>query len=133
VLELFAILFGLTHIAACFWLFVARTEISSGATDTWYDAWEQDRAKMFEEYVDAVFWGTATMTSIGYGDIFPQTNVERGVSLLIMILGATTYAGLFGAFAVLIDSINEEHRESRLLLNQSKKWGKIRGVSPANV
>jgi hypothetical protein len=54
------------------------------------------------------------------------------MSLLVMIIGATTYAGLFGAFAVIIDSINEEERESRLMLNQSKKWAKLRGTSLEN-
>jgi hypothetical protein len=47
------------------------------------------------------------MTSIGYGDIFPQTHVERAFSLLVMILGATTYASLFGTFVVVLDSLNE--------------------------
>jgi hypothetical protein len=75
-----------------------------------------EKAREFEVYIDCVFWATATMTSIGYGDIFPLTNVERAVSLLVMILGATTYAGLFGAFAVIIDSLNESERNNRVLL-----------------
>ena len=57
------------------------------------------------------------MTSIGYGDIFPMTNVERAMSLIVMICGATMYAGLFGTLEVLIDNIRYHERENVRLLN----------------
>jgi hypothetical protein len=52
------------------------------------------------------------MTSIGYGDIIPLTDAEKIFSLLIMIVGATTYASIFGAFVVIIDDLNAEDREN---------------------
>ena len=52
------------------------------------------------------------MTSIGYGDVIPLTDAEKLVSLLIMIIGATTYASLFGTFVNIIDELNSEEREN---------------------
>ena len=56
------------------------------------------------------------MTSVGYGDIIPNTDVEKAFALLVMIVGATTYAGLFGAFAVIVHSLNAKELENRELL-----------------
>jgi hypothetical protein len=52
------VLFGITHFAAIIWLIVVRHEKLDGADDTWYDAWEEEEATDFEEYVDSVFWAT---------------------------------------------------------------------------
>jgi hypothetical protein len=112
VFELFLILFGITHFAAMLWLIVARNERDAGANDTWYDDWRMQDADTLEVYIDAVFWATATMTSIGYGDIYPKTDIERAFSLLVMILGATTYASLFGTFVVILDKLNENERKN---------------------
>lgn len=59
-----------------------------------------------------MFWATATMTSIGFGDIVPLTDVEKGMALFVMILGASAYGGLFGTFVALIDSVYEHNRET---------------------
>jgi len=53
------------------------------------------------------------MTSIGYGDIIPLTDVEKRIALLVIIVGATTYASLFGTFVMIIDDLNAEERENR--------------------
>ena len=122
IVELILILFGITHLAAMFWLAIVRYERNNGEDETWYDDWNEEQASQFEEYIDSIFWATATMTSIGYGDIFPVTNIERAMSLIVMICGATMYAGLFGTLEVLIDNIRHHERENIRLLNQTKKW-----------
>jgi hypothetical protein len=122
------VLVGVTHFAAMLWLIVARHEIDNDETGTWYQSWVMDEASQYEVYFDSVFWATATMTSIGYGDIYPLTDVERAFSLLIMIVGATTYGALFGTLAVIIDSMTEVERENRTLLSTTKQWAKRKGL-----
>jgi hyperpolarization activated cyclic nucleotide-gated potassium channel 2 len=117
--ELSVILFALTHFCAMVWLLVARHERDDGADDTWYDSWNEEDAAEYEEYIDGFFWATATMTSIGYGDIYPETDIERFISMFVMILGATMYGGLFGTFVVILDELSAEKRENRELLEQA--------------
>ena len=64
-----------------------------------------DEATDFEKFVDGVFWATCTMTSIGFGDMYPLTDVEKIIALIVMIIGASTYGAIFGSFVVIIDNI----------------------------
>ena len=53
------------------------------------------------------------MTGVGYGDIIPLTDTEKLISLVIMIIGASTYASLFGTFVSIIDELHAEERENQ--------------------
>lgn len=43
-------------------------------------------------YGDAVWWGIATITTVGYGDRFPVTTEGRAISVFIMILGISLFS-----------------------------------------
>ena len=36
---------------------------------------------------EVIFWSVVTLTTIGYGDIFPKTNLGQLLSAVIMIIG----------------------------------------------
>lgn len=47
------------------------------------------------QYTDiptSIYWAVVTMTTVGYGDITPVTNIGRFFSTLVMLLGYTTMA-----------------------------------------
>jgi len=48
------------------------------------------------------------MTSIGFGDIVPFTNSELIVSLIVMVIGASTYAAIFATLVVIIEKRDEK-------------------------
>ena len=66
------------------------------------------------------------MTSIGFGDMTPMTDVEKIISLIVMIIGASTYAGIFGAFVVIIDNIQAEEREKQQNIEEVRHWCQTR-------
>ncbi len=41
---------------------------------------------------DALWWSAATITTVGYGDITPVTVAGRGVALVTMVVGISTFA-----------------------------------------
>lgn len=45
------------------------------------------------KYVNSVYWAVATMTTIGYGDISPQTPLERlfGIAFLLVACGVFSF------------------------------------------
>lgn len=46
----------------------------------------------FNSYFDAVYWATVSLTTMGYGDIYPVTTVGRFVTMLSSVFGVAIIA-----------------------------------------
>lgn len=69
-----------------------------------------EESAMFEDFFDALYWATTTLTTVGYGDIYPSTDIGRVISMLSAILGVAVIALPSG---VITASYLEELRESK--------------------
>jgi len=85
------------HIMACAWGLLGQYGGSAGAT--WMDIGQGvENAAPFRDleawglYTSCLYWAVFTLTGIGYGDIYPQTNMERVVGVAGMLIGAITWA-----------------------------------------
>lgn len=64
---------------------------------------EQVANPKVQSYGDAVYWAVVTATSIGYGDVVPQTLYGRIVAIMLMIVSVGiigTIAGLVGGYVL---------------------------------
>lgn len=46
----------------------------------------------FDNFFDALYWATVTLTSVGYGDMVPATDIGRLVSMLSSLFGVAIIA-----------------------------------------
>jgi voltage-gated potassium channel len=53
----------------------------------------------FATFGDALWWGIVTLTTVGYGDIVPQTTTGRWAAVIIMITGVAVLGVLAGSLA----------------------------------
>lgn len=51
-----------------------------------------EESDMFADFFDALYWATTTLTTVGYGDICPTTDVGRVISMLSAIMGVAVIA-----------------------------------------
>uniref|UniRef100_A0A670ILB1 Potassium voltage-gated channel subfamily Q member 4 n=1 Tax=Podarcis muralis TaxID=64176 RepID=A0A670ILB1_PODMU len=73
---------------------------------------EKDTNKDFLTYADSLWWGTITLTTIGYGDKTPQTWLGRVLAACFALLGISFFAlpaGILGSGFAL--KVQEQHRQ----------------------
>jgi voltage-gated potassium channel len=75
--------FGVMAVCSA-WLYIAEHGVSKAVNDPF----------------DAPWWGVVTLTTVGYGDVTPQTQEGRLAAMALMLLGI----GLFGAITATITS-----------------------------
>lgn len=46
----------------------------------------------FDTFFDAIYWATVSLTTMGYGDIYPVTNIGRAVTMLSSVVGIAIIA-----------------------------------------
>ncbi len=67
-------------------------------------------AVTFRDFFDALYWATVTLTTVGYGDLNPVTDIGRTVSMLSSLFGVAVIALPSG---VITASYLEELRDTR--------------------
>lgn len=51
-----------------------------------------DGGVVFDSFFDALYWATTTLTTVGYGDIYPVSDIARIVSMISSIFGVAIIA-----------------------------------------
>ena len=64
----------------------------------------------FRDFFDALYWATVTLTTVGYGDMVPVTDIGRFISMLSSLFGVAIIALPSG---VITASYLEELRSQR--------------------
>ena len=66
----------------------------------------------FDTFFDAVYWATISLTTVGYGDIYPVTTVGRIVTMVSSVFGIAVIALPSGVItAGYLDEVNKKDQE----------------------
>ncbi|KAF4689681.1 hypothetical protein FOZ60_001279 [Perkinsus olseni] len=76
VLKLVSALLVMCHWGACLWWLVGKLSIEDHDI-SWITAMDMVDATRAQQYVAAMYFMTTTLTTVGYGDVTPETHVER--------------------------------------------------------
>ncbi|GAB6136896.1 potassium channel family protein [Halanaerobaculum tunisiense] len=58
-----------------------------------------EQGAYFETFGDALWWAIVTATTVGYGDMYPETFLGRAIAILVMMLGIGTFGGITAKLA----------------------------------
>lgn len=65
----------------------------------------------FNNFFDAVYWATVSLTTVGYGDIYPITNIGKLVSMISSLFGIAVVALPSGIItAGYLEELNKENK-----------------------
>lgn len=67
----------------------------------------------FSSFFDAVYWATVSLTTVGYGDIYPVTTAGRIITMISSVFGIAVVALPAGIItAGYMDTLNEEKKQN---------------------
>jgi CRP-like cAMP-binding protein len=104
----------LAHWGACLWGMIPQLEASE---DNWMVAYGVDEATSSSKYLAALYWSFMTVTTIGYGDVQPKTDVERIIALIFMMLGASFYAYIVGSVCSVLNSLDQATNDFHMTMD----------------
>jgi len=95
---------------------VAMTSLVSAlAAATLVYAVERGGEGPIQTFPDALWWAAATVTTVGYGDVFPKTHAGRGIAFLLMLVGISVFGLLTARVAAFFVEVTEESHTGRKL------------------
>ncbi|XP_031563949.1 potassium voltage-gated channel subfamily H member 6-like isoform X4 [Actinia tenebrosa] len=105
----------LAHWLACIWYAIGNLERSKknntiGWLDILADQIQTPYNDMIPEsgpdleskYITALYFTLSSLTSVGFGNVSPNTNTEKIFSICVMLIGSLFYAAIFGNVAAII-------------------------------
>ena len=95
----------LAHWLACIWYFIGNIELKDETLNTigWLDSLGKQINQPFNKsdvtsgpdlkskYVTALYFTLSSLTSVGFGNVSPNTNTEKIFSICVMLIGCELY------------------------------------------
>lgn len=102
----------LIHWIACGWMIIHPRTVAGDA----------------DFYILSLYWTVTTLTTVGYGDITPDTNIQRLFTMGVMLVGVGVYGVIIGNVSrlmMLADKYTEERKEKMANLHSYMKYYNI--------
>ena len=98
----------LAHWLACIWYFIGSIELEGGgSTIGWLDSLGKQINQPYNKsditsgpdlqskYVTALYFTLSSLTSVGFGNVSPNTNTEKMFSICVMLIGCKSLLFVF--------------------------------------
>ena len=94
------------HFATCLNIFISRNSYPN-----WIFSLNMQNKSFLEIYLTSLYHIVTSLTTVGYGDITPNTLIENIFQLIILLIGIVAYSWLVSSFSNYIKINNEKYIE----------------------
>jgi len=107
------------HLVSCGWIFIGGNSIIPDLASP---------SSQHQQYMVAFYWTITTLTTIGYGDITPRSEIQLVYATFVMLLGAAIYGVIIGNIANIIASIDIAKSQFREKMENISTFLKYRNI-----
>jgi CRP-like cAMP-binding protein len=98
VIRLILIATTLTYFMGCLWYFITSNNYINPGPTTFYNKYSLSDYPDHRKLIMCCYFALTTLATVGYGDLTPQSNLEKIIGILIMILGIALFSYIMGNF-----------------------------------
>lgn len=95
----------LNHISACVWFLSAK--LNDFNPDTWVSQADLVDAEPVTQYIAAYYWAFQTLTTVGFGDLPPNTDTEKAIAVVWMLIGIAFYSFAIGNLSTIFANLDK--------------------------
>lgn len=110
-------------VMTCHWLGCFMAWVSDGCIESCDEGLISKNVHFYiTQYVASVYWAMTTMSTVGYGDITPDSNWQRVYSMVAMIIGGTFYGFVVGHITTLMTTRGLRDRIFNARMDELAAW-----------
>jgi hyperpolarization activated cyclic nucleotide-gated potassium channel 2 len=103
IVKLFTIIFFIAHWIGCFFFAVSYMNISTDPNNWIVEKGLADGDVWQDQYLTSIYWAFMTMTTVGYGDVFPYSSSEKLYTIFSMIVACGVFAWIMGSIGSFVN------------------------------
>ncbi|GAA6077792.1 potassium voltage-gated channel subfamily H member 6 [Tachysurus ichikawai] len=131
----------IAHWLACIWYAIGHVERPYMKTG-WLDNLADQLGKYYNDsdstsgpsikdmYVTALYFTFSSLTSVGFGNVSPNTNSEKIFSICVMLIGSLMYASIFGNVSAIIQRLYSGTTRYHTQLLRVKEFIRFHHIPP---
>lgn len=116
IFRLFIIAFIITYFCGCLWMIIVDQTKNDSPT-TFFKTYKLGNMTNKDQLITISYYALTTLSTVGYGDYFPLSDIEVVVSLTYILAGAAFFAFIMGSFIEIIS-------------NYQSKMGRVDRITP---
>lgn len=96
-MRLLIVLIVLTYFQGCLWFLFSKSSNPKNGR-TWYNEFGLENYGTTDQLVVSLYFALTMLSTVGYGDMFPISNIEMIVGVALMMIGVSVFSIVMGQF-----------------------------------
>ncbi|KAL4463876.1 hypothetical protein ABPG74_005813 [Tetrahymena malaccensis] len=99
------------HVLSCLWIQIAYWQKN---TNSWLTKFELINSPWYIQFLNSFYFNTVTMVTVGYGDISPQTDLERLFSIFTVLSACCVFAYSISEVGSIFEQMNKATKKQKV-------------------
>ena len=96
-MRLLIVLVILTYFQGCLWFLFSKSSAPENGR-TWYKEFGLEDYNTTDQLITSLYFALTMLSTVGYGDLYPISNAEMVVGVLLMMIGVSVFSIVMGQF-----------------------------------